>query len=106
MSFVSGRTYARMKKHEKTSPLIGVIADDLTGCGDVGVFCARSGLKTRIFISIDNAVKSRISHCDAVLINTNSRICSPQEAYRRVIKAAGILKAFKTSFFLKKLIQR
>ncbi|MFH1379172.1 MAG: four-carbon acid sugar kinase family protein [bacterium] len=91
-----------MKKPKNQSPVIGVIADDLTGCGDAGVFCARAGLTTRIYISSGKVSASSIAPFEAIIVNTDSRFCSAQNAYARVTSAVNVLKQLKVRYFFKK----
>lgn len=92
-----------MRILKKSFPSIGVIADDLTGCGDVGVFLKLAGLRVRIITSIHHYHPALCTGCDALVINTDSRLCTPRTAYQRVAAAAGILKRLGIQFFFKKV---
>ena len=48
-------------------PRVGIIADDLTGCGDAGAFCFKAGLRSRIFVSIGSLSPASAAGCDAVI---------------------------------------
>lgn len=55
-------------------PLIGVVADDLTGATTTGVLLARSGAKTVAYFSAEAALREeRDLKLDAIVISTNSR---------------------------------
>jgi len=67
---------------------VGVIADDLTGSGDVGLYFAGKGLNT-VIINGKNKPhhKKALKKADLLVINTESRHIKPVYAYRRVKKA-------------------
>lgn len=55
-------------------PLIGSVADDLTGATTTGVLLARSKARTAVFFNVDAAVKGEgTDELDAILISSNSR---------------------------------
>ena len=83
--------------------MIGIIADDLTGSGDVGLHFADRGLDTVIQVEQDsvNAVKYR--SCDVFIINTDTRYYEPQAAYEKVRQACIILKALHAERVFKKI---
>lgn len=92
-----------MKIHKILHPRIGVIADDLTGCGDVSYFFTRRGLKTRIFIDSSNIDRRDAMGCDVLVINTDTRLVRPSVSYRRVARAAALLKRSGVRYFFKKI---
>jgi uncharacterized protein YgbK (DUF1537 family) len=67
---------------------IAIIADDLTGASDSGVQFARKGLETRVIFDLKNFA-SDTSEIDAVVIDTDSRSISSENAYARVKEAAA-----------------
>ncbi|MFH1259462.1 MAG: four-carbon acid sugar kinase family protein [Elusimicrobiota bacterium] len=81
--------------------LIAVIADDLTGCGDAGIFFRQAGLSTQIINSFP-ADNLKIT-ASVVLINTESRADKPETAYKKVKKAARFLKSLQPLWIYKKI---
>lgn len=79
---------------------IAIIADDLTGANDSGVQFARSGLKTSVLINMES---DNISDDDVIIIDTDSRSVTPEEAYRKVKEAAGYLKSQPYDIIFKKI---
>ncbi len=77
---------------------IAVIADDLTGANDTGVQFAKQGLSTVVLMSTDNSVGA--IDADVVVVDTNSRAISPEQAYQQAAKAAALFceGPFKTIY--------
>jgi len=75
--------------------MIGVISDDLTGCGDVGLHFADWGLRTIVRASnlehLSKDLKPNVNW-DVLVVNTESRFDEPQTAYEKV---KGVLKFFR-----------
>jgi len=83
--------------------MIGVIADDLTGCGDIGVFFAASGLRTVIRIN-PTLEKYEIKRATEVLIvNTESRSDSAETAYGKVKSACNLFGGINVYRVYKKI---
>ena len=61
-----------------------VIADDFTGANDTGVQLAKKGARTEVMLDERPAVSHR---ADVLVINTESRAVSPDQARERVIRA-------------------
>ncbi|MFC4599518.1 four-carbon acid sugar kinase family protein [Cohnella hongkongensis] len=75
--------------------MIGVVADDITGANDIGVMFAKFGLLTHIYASeaFSAARLGRLGDKpDVVILDTNSRLDSGDEAYRKVAEATGKLR--------------
>lgn len=87
---------------KKYFPRIGILTDDLTGGGDIGVQFADKGLKVKLSIDID-AIKDIPSGTEVWIINTNSRSDSPVKAAKKVTKAAEYLKSWNADYFYKKV---
>lgn len=69
---------------------IAVIADDLTGANDTGVQFSKQGLDTVVLMGT-----AHFSAGDAgavIVVDTNSRAVAPEDAYRQVAQAAGLVK--------------
>lgn len=75
-------------------PLIGAVADDLTGATTTGVLLARSKARTAVFFNEEAAQEAReTASLDAILISSNSRPLPKEEAYDKVKSATNALKA-------------
>lgn len=84
-----------------TSPLIAVIADDLTGASDAGVQFARRGLATRVLCDLDEAAV--IADVEVVVVDTDSRGLPPDAAYARVRPIADRLRKLHPEHVFKKV---
>ena len=70
---------------------IGIIADDLTGANDSGVQLVKKGLRSSVVFDYHPLTTGQIE-MDALIIDTDSRALSKNEAYEAVQKAALFLK--------------
>jgi uncharacterized protein YgbK (DUF1537 family) len=75
-----------MTKQYTVGKKIAVIADDLTGANDTGVQFAKQGLKTIVLMGMGHSLSSLEE--DVVVVDTQSRALSPDEAYKQVSKVA------------------
>ena len=72
-------------------PLIGSVADDLTGATTTGVLLARSKARTAVFFNVEAAMKAEgVDELDAIIISSNSRPLPANEAYDKVKDVAVI----------------
>lgn len=78
----------------------GIIADDITGSNDTGVQFARSGLRTSVLMSEQNDFQSEV---DVLVIDTDSRGLSKEDAYQRLQKASEYLKKRNPNVVYKKI---
>ena len=79
-----------------------VIADDLTGAMDAGLQMFNKNMTVRIALSIkDLAYIAEGSDC--IVINTQSRNCSPEEAYKKTDEAVKQLLASGCGVIYKKI---
>ncbi len=67
----------------------GIIADDLTGANDSGVQLAKKGLTATVVMEI--TWKNIQSDPDVLIVDTDSRAKTQEEAYEAVEKAASLL---------------
>ena len=88
----------RIEREESAMPLIGAVADDLTGATTTGVLLARSKARTAVFFNEEAAQEAReTASLDAILISSNSRPLPKEEAYDKVKSASNGRKIlFKT----------
>ena len=85
-------------------PLIGAVADDLTGATTTGVLLARSKAGTAVFFNEEAAEKTEgIDELDAILISSNSRPLPANEAYDKVKSATIALKKMGVEYFSKRI---
>lgn len=85
-------------------PLIGAVADDLTGATTTGVLLARSKARTGVFFNEEAAEKAEgVGKLDAVLISSNSRPLPAGEAYEKVASATNALKRMGVRYFSKRI---
>lgn len=85
-------------------PLIGVVADDLTGATTTGVLLARSKARTAVFFNEEAAEKAEgVDKLDAILISSNSRPLPAEEAYRKVQSATRALQRMGVKYFSKRI---
>ena len=85
-------------------PLIGAVADDLTGATTTGVLLARSKARTAVFFNEEAAEKTEgIDELDSILISSNSRPLPANEAYDKVKSATIALKKMGVEYFSKRI---
>lgn len=85
-------------------PLIGAVADDLTGATTTGVLLARSKARTAVFFNEEAAEKTEgIDELDAILISSNSRPLPANDAYDKVKSATIALKKMGVEYFSKRI---
>jgi uncharacterized protein YgbK (DUF1537 family) len=83
--------------------MIGVVADDITGAGDIGIMYAKSGLAAHVYSFTDPAQSlPRLPMADAVILDTNSRFDEPEKAYAKVYEATMRLKQEGAARFINK----
>ena len=85
-------------------PLIGSVADDLTGATTTGVLLARSKARTAVFFNVEAATKAEgLDELDAIIISSNSRPLPADEAYAKVKDATIALKRMNVKYFQKRI---
>jgi len=85
-------------------PLIGAVADDLTGATTTGVLLARSKARTAVFFNEEAAENAKGSETlDAILVSSNSRALPANEAYEKVKSATQALKRMGVKYFSKRI---
>lgn len=84
-------------------PIIGAVADDLTGATTVGVLLSKSGVKTAaIFSNTELCDTDNLKKYDGLIISSDSRALPKEAAYRRVLNATKGLKAIGIEQFSKR----
>ncbi len=85
-------------------PIIGAVADDLTGATTTGVLLARSKARTAVYFNVEAAESAEgVAELDAVLISSNSRPLLAEEAYEKVKIATNALKEMGVKYFSKRI---
>ena len=85
-------------------PLIGAVADDLTGATTTGVLLARSKARTAVFFNEEAAEREgEAETLDAILVSSNSRALPAEEAYEKVSSATQALKRMGVRYFSKRI---
>lgn len=85
-------------------PLIGTVADDLTGATTTGVLLARSKARTAVFFNVEAAANAeKVEELDAIIISSNSRPLPANEAYDKVKDATIALKNMGVKYFQKRI---
>lgn len=85
-------------------PLIGAVADDLTGATTTGVLLARSKARTAVFFNEEAAENTNQINClDAILVSSNSRALPKLEAYEKVKSATKALLRMGVRYFSKRI---
>ncbi len=79
-----------------------MIADDLTGGGDIGVQFADKGLKVVLSVDVE-CIKDMPMDAEVWVINTQSRSENDKNAAKKVKKAAGLLKDWNAEYYYKKI---
>lgn len=87
-------------------PFVGVVADDITGSGDIGIMFAKHGYAVRIFSAETDlaTLPERLAgkRTDVVIIDTDSRLDPADLAYEKVRKATAALRRAGCQLYWKK----
>lgn len=102
------RQSSTKEKHKRLGgvemPLIGTVADDLTGATTTGVLLARSKARTAVFFNVEAASNAEaVEELDAIIISSNSRPLPANEAYDKVKDATIALKNMGVKYFQKRI---
>ncbi len=77
--------------------IMGVVADDVTGSNDIGSMFAKAGLLTHIYTFSESGDYARLAAGhpapEVSILDTNSRLATPEIAYQRVFAASRELQA-------------
>ncbi|GIO56688.1 four-carbon acid sugar kinase family protein [Paenibacillus cineris] len=73
--------------------MIGVIADDITGANDIGIMFAKVGLTTHVYPADELRHGLPDPQPDVLVVDTNSRLDTADEAYAKVYAATVALRA-------------
>jgi len=92
------------EREVKEMPLIGAVADDLTGATTTGVLLARSKARTAVFFNVEAATQAEgVEELDAIIISSNSRPLPANGAYDKVKEATIALKNMGVKYFQKRI---
>lgn len=106
---MSGELPASRDAGQAPAPLMGVVADDITGANDIGGMFARSGLRVHVYPypgpgatwPLDLAVPEG-EEPEILILDTNSRLETAPQAYARVVAATRLLQAAGCRSFFNK----
>lgn len=80
-----------------------IIADDLTGAADTAVQFSKQGIRAALFLTTDADFDSVDAAIKVVAVDTESRHCSPHEAYQKVESAVKKARLRGCRRFYKKI---
>ncbi len=87
-------------------PFVGVVADDITGAGDIGIMFAKHGYAVRIFSAATDleSLPQRLAsvRTDVAIIDTDSRMDPSPLAFDKVRRATAALRAAGCTTYWKK----
>ena len=76
--------------------MIGVVADDITGSNDIGIMFAKCGLEANVYPYAGHDSEEYLPAMQTMpqvcILDTNSRLVPPEEAYEKVFAATRWLK--------------
>jgi uncharacterized protein YgbK (DUF1537 family) len=81
-----------------THAQLAIIADDLSSCTDCGIQFARDGLRTYVVLDRHQDIRD-LGTFDVVAVDTDSRACTPEGAYRRVAEATRFVQDTATAVY-------
>lgn len=82
---------------------ICIVADDITGAGDIGTMFANAGYVTHVYpYDAYDGTDAGAPRPDVVILDTASRLDSPEEAYRKVREATRRLRSAGASLWINK----
>jgi len=81
-----------------------IIADDLTGAIEAGVQLSKQGISAEVVVESDSCCTdlNRVKKTPALVVNTESRHITPEEAAGRVLKVLNSFRDFGFKYFYKK----
>ncbi|WP_409304736.1 four-carbon acid sugar kinase family protein [Peribacillus sp. SCS-155] len=80
--------------------MIGVVADDTTGANDIGLMFSKNHYSTKV-VAFDKQMDFS-ADVDVLIIDTDSRLDSPEESYDKVFNATKTLQKLGSSLFFNK----
>lgn len=83
--------------------MVVIIADDLTGANDTGVQYKKNGFSTMVQTEFTGIKKENLKQYDVLSVNANSRLLSPEKAYKRVYDVASQLYNIHPEYIYKKI---
>ena len=86
-------------------PILGVVADDITGANDIGIMAAKAGYITDVFAYPAPGALTDVNvlrEPDVCVLDTDSRFDAPEVAYTKVFAATRDLVIAGAEYFFKK----
>lgn len=81
--------------------MIGIIADDITGANDIGIMFAKAEITTHVY-PMEAWAGQGTNEPDVLVLDTHSRLDTPEEAYRKVFEMTKKLQEAGCSRFINK----
>lgn len=82
--------------------MIGIIADDITGANDIGIMYAKAGMTTHVYPMEAWTYESMGMKPEVLVLDTHSRLDTPEEAYQKVFQMTKKLKEAGVTRFVNK----
>lgn len=80
--------------------MLGVVADDTTGSNDIGLMFSKNRYTAKVVV-FDEQMEND-SDADVLIIDTDSRLDSPEESYQKVFEATKVLQKMGCTLFFNK----
>lgn len=82
--------------------MIGIIADDITGANDIGIMYAKANIITHVYPMEAWTYPSKGIKPEVLILDTHSRLDTPEEAYDKVFQMTKKLKEAGYARFINK----
>jgi uncharacterized protein YgbK (DUF1537 family) len=82
--------------------MIGIIADDITGANDIGIMYAKANITTHVYPMEAWIYPNKGMQPEVLVLDTHSRLDTPEEAYHKVFQMTKKLKEAGVSRFINK----
>ncbi len=86
----------------RSHPMVGVVADDLTGANDTAVQFSKRGLRTVVIVDAQS-LHGTPPDADIVVVNTATRDAQPNKAHAICFAAVEALRSYGVQLLYKKL---
>jgi uncharacterized protein YgbK (DUF1537 family) len=84
--------------------MIGIIADDITGANDIGIMYAKANITTHVYPMEAWTYQSKGMQPEVLVLDTHSRLDTPEEAYNKVFQMTTELKEAGVARFINKRV--
>jgi uncharacterized protein YgbK (DUF1537 family) len=80
--------------------MLGVVADDTTGANDIGLMFRKNNYTAKV-VTFDKQIQNT-ADADVLIIDTDSRLDTPEESYNKVYESTKILQNMGCGLFFNK----